>query len=151
MLSTEKELHKLLTDLAPGIYEPEEESKIIAVANNIFNRNINGVKKAQLNSKIKLSQLTDSLLQAMGQLDEWTEPAYIDGRNLSPDQIVRKAASNNKDQMNIVNDEDVLSFLEIPDRPEEFLIDDGEYNHNNHPTNVFTDKPKIWGRDQKLN
>lgn len=138
-MSVDRDLHKLLIEIAPGLYSPEEESKIVAVASNIFHNSTTTIKQASLN-KIKIAKMTDSLLQAMGELNDWQEPVYIDGRGLSPEQIIRKAA--NGSQMELVNDSDVLSFLDVPEEPIEFFIDDT--HEINHPPAVFGDKPKQW-------
>lgn len=145
-MQVEQELHSILTDLAPEVYETSEEAKIVAIAADIYNNSTKIYKLAQRDDRMRLSHLTDALLQAMGQLGDWTEPLYIDGRDLTPDQIVRKASQPSMGDMDFISDEDVLAFLDVSENDDStaFKIDDGF-----HPTETFSKGNKQWSDSLK--
>ncbi len=141
MHELEAELHQVLLDLAPDTHD-EEHARIVAVASFIYGHlSKNGVRESQ--AHVHESRLADSLLQAMEQLDDWDyeeSPGYIDGRGLSPEEIVHEAskmfggryASSKFDAI----DDDIDVFLDAPIHPaDEYIIEDGE--DERHPPSRY--------------
>jgi hypothetical protein len=129
MQDLEAELHQVLLDLAPDTHN-EEQARIVAVASLIYGHlSKTGVRESK--TRLHESRLADALLQAMGQLDDFDyddSPQYIDGRGLTPEQIVHQASMNFGGRYAASNfdaiDEDIDMFLEHPSH--EYIIEDGE-------------------------
>lgn len=135
MHELEAELHQVLLDLAPDTHD-EEQARIVAEASLIYSH-LSKTGKREAAVRVHEARLADALLQAMGQLDDWDysdTPQFIDGRGLSPDEIVQQACktfggrfASNFDAI----DEDIDVFLDPPvHSASDYTIDDGEECHN---------------------
>ncbi len=129
--SIEKELHGILLDLAHDIHDYDEQAEIVAEAAELYRRieaSCPRIASRKNEDKIREAQLMDSLLQAMGRLDDWNDTEsitnYVDGRGLEPDQIVHRAETMKPKRiaceglgkhMDIINDVDLDVFLEDED------------------------------------
>jgi len=139
MHELEAELHQVLLDLAPDTHE-EEQARIVAEASLIYSHlSKSGKREAEV--RVHEARLADALLQAMGQLDDWDyeTPQYIDGRGLSPEEIVQQASRNFGGRYAAsfdAIDEDIDIFLEPPvQAANNYTIDDGE--EDRHPPDRY--------------
>lgn len=146
MREIEARLHDMLLEIAPGLYDEEEQARIIAEASALFGR-FERRAATRSSDMVRESQMMDSILQAIGQLPEWDEePEYIDGRGMTPEQIVRAAARGGgyKPDMGleILNDSDLDVFYGEPDHqdPHGYTMEDvAEYKDGEdaHPDTYF--------------
>ncbi len=133
MHELEAELHQVLLDLAPDTHE-DEQARVVAEASLIYSH-LSKSGKREVEARVHEARLADALLQAMGQLDDWDyeAPQYIDGRGLSPDEIVSQASRSIGGRYAAsfdAIDEDLDVFLDPSiQTSDDYLIDDGEENH----------------------
>lgn len=133
MHELEAELHQVLLDLAPDTHE-DEQARVVAEASLIYSH-LSKSGKREVEARVHEARLADALLQAMGQLDDWDyeAPQYIDGRGLSPDEIVSQASRSIGGRYAAsfdAIDDDIDVFLDPSlQTSEDYLIDDGEENH----------------------
>lgn len=141
MHELEAELHQVLLDLAPDTHE-EEQARIVAEASLIYTH-LSKSGKREVEARVHEARLADALLQAMGQLEDWDfedAPTYIDGRGLSPEEIVQQAsrafggryAASNFDAL----DDEMDIFLDPPKQDaDKYVIEDG--NDDRHPPDRY--------------
>jgi len=142
MHELEAELHQVLLDLAPDTHDEEEQARIVAEASLIYSH-LSKSGKREVEARAHESRLADALLQAMGQLDDWDYndvPQFIDGRGLSPEEILQQVsksfggryASSNFDAL----DEEIEVFLSPPvQAADDYVIEDGE--DDRHPPDRY--------------
>ena len=122
MQTTEEQMHSLLEELAPNVHTPEEQAKIIAFASSLYYRTFASKRIARkIDKRQAEAHMTDAILQAMGQLNNWHEDyddsGYVESFGLSTNQIIRKASQKETKwgRMDIL-DPDVLDYLEFDEK-----------------------------------
>jgi hypothetical protein len=130
MREIEARLHDMLLEIAPDLYDEGEQARIIAEASAIFGRSERKASRGS-NEMVRESRMMDSILQAIGHLPDWDsdEPSYIDGRGMTPDQIVKAASRSGGYKpdlgLDILNDGDLDVFYGEPDQdPNGYDMDD---------------------------
>jgi hypothetical protein len=126
MHNLEAQLHTLLEEIAPEAHNYDETAKIIATASAIINKKYNSRKLTKTSSRQVEAYLTDALLQSMSVLETWEDDfsnGYVDGRGLSPMQLIKRVASSAKSSfgnMDILNPEGLKEALEFDEDEEGF-------------------------------
>jgi len=152
MRPLESELHQVLEETAPDAYAIEDQARIVATAAAIYRRieRTASKKSGKLDpNKIHEARMIDSLLQAMGALEDWSDSQnytenYIDGRGLSVNQILSRAshtlAGNRyaKDfSMDILNDDELDKILNPKYSEDDNYYDIDDDHDDRHPSNLF--------------
>lgn len=147
MREIEARLHDMLLEIAPDLYDEGEQARIIAEASAIFGRTERRASRSS-GDMVRESQMMDSILQAIGHLPDWEDegPEYIDGRGMTPEQIVRAAARGGGYVpdlgVDILNDGDLDVFYGEPDYqdPHGYIMEDvaeRKDGEDAHPDDFF--------------
>ena len=118
MQSIEEQLHALLQDIAPSVYNKEEESKIIAHASSLYNSLLKNRRVAKtIDDRTRQGHMNDVILKAMASLSDWDtyeEEEYIETVGLSSKAVLHKIAqSKSKWGIQEVLNPEALSYLEV--------------------------------------
>jgi hypothetical protein len=129
----------MLLELSPESIDSEEQARIVAVASDIYYKMERQArnKRSRTASNVNASEsmMMDSLLQAMGQLSDWSSGEdlhAIDVDNMSPDEIVKIASAQGARfgsvgygrGMDIINDDDLDVLMRKGD-DDDYSLSDG--------------------------
>jgi hypothetical protein len=126
MQTTEEQMHLLLDELAPNVHTNNEQAKIIAFASSIYYKNFASKRIARkIDIREAEAHMTDAILQAMGQLNNWHDEyennEYFESQGLTNKQIINRISQKEPKwgKMDIL-DPDVLSYLDFDEDDKDF-------------------------------
>lgn len=137
--SIEAKIHNILLDIDPSLHDEYEDQSIViaeAAANYRLSQKTEGIKTASKKEQASAEEalVIDCLLQAMNTLMEHNTrtaryalaDVSIDGDEVDYETILRTVRFATKDfgNMDILNDDDMSSFLENGERDVLFGIED---------------------------
>ena len=122
MQTTEEQMHFLLDELAPNVHTNNEQAKIIAFASSIYYKNFASKRIARkIDIREAEAHMTDAILQAMGQLNNWHDEydnnGYFESQGLTNKQIINRISQKEPKwgRMDIL-DPDVLDYMEFDEK-----------------------------------